>query len=192
MAAAPMEPGRLEELRQIAGGIHAPKSLWMDELIDEVDRLNLQIRDLKLQVEVENENADQWKRDLEESNRLLGEAHELLRAYMTRFWGDYAGHCSGCKELPCWTDHLLERTGSQKRIDLPQTGGCICDDGPARNIKCPVHEGGHSLKRNDENTGKAVNGCKCPCHAEIIAEGSGWPCGVDECAPCHVKLPWMR
>lgn len=30
---------RLEELRQIAGGIGGPKSGFMDELIDEIDRL---------------------------------------------------------------------------------------------------------------------------------------------------------
>lgn len=35
-----MNPALLEFLRQIAGGIDAPKSVWMDELIEEIDRLN--------------------------------------------------------------------------------------------------------------------------------------------------------
>lgn len=34
-----MTPERLEELRQIAGGVDGPKSDWMDELIEEIDRL---------------------------------------------------------------------------------------------------------------------------------------------------------
>jgi hypothetical protein len=34
-----MTPERLEELRHIAGSVDGPKSQWMDELIDEVDRL---------------------------------------------------------------------------------------------------------------------------------------------------------
>lgn len=91
MAAAPMEPGRLEELRQIAGGIHAPKSLWMDELIDEVDRLNLQTEDLKKKnakleelAAMEGRFKDGLQRCLEESNRLNEElqkkAEKLGRA----------------------------------------------------------------------------------------------------------------
>lgn len=39
-----MTPSRLEELRQIVGGIDGPKSAWLDELISEVDRLNLRCR----------------------------------------------------------------------------------------------------------------------------------------------------
>lgn len=34
-----MTPERLEELRQIAGGINGTKSNWMDELIEYIDRL---------------------------------------------------------------------------------------------------------------------------------------------------------
>lgn len=34
---------------------------------------------------------------------------------------------------------------------------------------------------------KSVNGCKCPCHREIAEDGTGWPCGYDECGPCHVE-----
>jgi NTP pyrophosphatase (non-canonical NTP hydrolase) len=34
-----MTPERLEELRQVAGGVDGPKSDWMDELIEEIDRL---------------------------------------------------------------------------------------------------------------------------------------------------------
>jgi hypothetical protein len=34
-----MTPARLEELRQMAGAVDGPKSVWMDELIEEVDRL---------------------------------------------------------------------------------------------------------------------------------------------------------
>lgn len=46
-----MTPTRLEELRQLAGGIDAPKSLWMDELIWEVDRLNLQKSEMLKDIE---------------------------------------------------------------------------------------------------------------------------------------------
>ena len=40
MGEAKMTDERLEELRQIAGGVDAPKSEWMDELIAEIDRLH--------------------------------------------------------------------------------------------------------------------------------------------------------
>jgi len=34
-----MTPARLEELRQMAAAVDGPKSTWMDELIEEIDRL---------------------------------------------------------------------------------------------------------------------------------------------------------
>jgi len=39
-----MTPERLEELRQMAAAVDGPKSAWMDELIEEVDRLKDQGR----------------------------------------------------------------------------------------------------------------------------------------------------
>lgn len=39
MPAKLLKPERLEELRQMAGGIDGPKSEWMDELIDHIDAL---------------------------------------------------------------------------------------------------------------------------------------------------------
>ncbi len=41
--------------------------------------------------------------------------------------------------------------------------------------------------KKGEFPNKSVNGCKCPCHAEIAEDGVGWPCGEDECRPCHVE-----
>ena len=46
-----MKPERLEELRQMAGAVDGPKSAWMDELIEEVDRLNLQNKELQKHIE---------------------------------------------------------------------------------------------------------------------------------------------
>jgi hypothetical protein len=46
--------------------------------------------------------------------------------------------------------------------------------------------------KKGEFPNKAVNGCKCPCHAEIAEDGTGWPCGEEECAPCHVEPPRFR
>ncbi len=43
----PMTNERLEELRQIAGGVGGKKSEWMDELIDEIDQLNTIIDKLR-------------------------------------------------------------------------------------------------------------------------------------------------
>lgn len=38
-----MTPMRIAELRQMAGAVDSPKSAWMDELLDEVNRLRIAI-----------------------------------------------------------------------------------------------------------------------------------------------------
>jgi len=58
---------------------------------------------------------------------------------------------------------------------------------------CPNHkEPTTSSPKKGEFPDKSVNGCKCPCHAEIAQDGAGYPCGYDECAPCHVEPPRFR
>jgi hypothetical protein len=49
-----------------------------------------------------------------------------------------------------------------------------------------------SPPKKGEFPDRSVNGCKCPCHAEIAEDGVGYPCGEDECRPCHVKPPKFR
>jgi len=53
-----MSDERLEELRQIAGGLAGePKSDWMDELIREIDRLRTRTAGLEAAIEAMHEGT---------------------------------------------------------------------------------------------------------------------------------------
>jgi len=75
MTKKPMTPVRLEELRQIAGGFNGPKSHWMDELIEEIDRLK-------------DKQAEEKKtlKDISDRNKSLEEECDMLRVRLAAVW----------------------------------------------------------------------------------------------------------
>ena len=78
-----MTPERLEELRQMAAAVDGPKSAWMDELIEEVDRLNVKVENLLSQnQDIARSNADHvgWHRDMVLQVRELRDACETVIA----------------------------------------------------------------------------------------------------------------
>lgn len=76
-----------------------------------------------------------------------------------------AEQCTGC-----W---ILRKKPSGEVCGQPILGGYPC---PAV-MPCSHHP---QIEKRVEEPPK----CACPCHPEIKRLGYGFPCGVDECAPC--------
>lgn len=111
-----LTPARLEELRQMAGAVDGPKSAWMDELIVEVDRLNLQNDDLK--------------------KRLLGVC-KALDEYATTIGPAQLG----VDNLAKWqaTKEKVLNDFASKRKETMTMSGPLCGE-PCRSLKpCELH-----------------------------------------------------
>jgi hypothetical protein len=93
------------------------------------------------------------------------------------------GHTDECELAHKPIQEVIKELHGNAQCDQPQ---CSCHFPPWTDLTKPEKREVSSPKKG-KFPNKAVNGCKCPCHAEIAEDGSGWPCGVDECAPCHVE-----
>lgn len=130
-----MTPSRLEELRQIAGGIDAQKSAWLDELIAEVDRLHLQVAALQKALYAE----------------CYGSACDVGNCY-----GGYR-ECSGCERRakeaygPGWGD-VTEKKNPECTCTIDGTpyckakgtGFCLAEN-QAEKRKCPYNHSDHQI-----------------------------------------------
>lgn len=92
---------------------------------------------------------------------------ETPKAEVCGTWVVGVGPC--CATLPC-VHHPRQAEKPVCEVFVPIIGAKCSQPLPCRD---------HAEKRVE-----VVLNCACPCHEEIKKLGHGFPCGVDECAPC--------